>query len=154
WRDRVDFPSPREWVAGFEGASDARVAILRDLAASAPTVTPAPLPAVGWTAALALSEPDPIELVNRSGSRHHAFGLFAPERESLAVFEAGRIVGFGASECAERLHARLPELAPLRIETLDIHAERHPAPASAGAWLLERPSFDLVVRDGGGSARP
>jgi protein-L-isoaspartate(D-aspartate) O-methyltransferase len=149
WRDHVDFPSSREWVAGFEHAGDERVSVLRELARSEPDVSAAALPAVGWTARLALSEPDPIELVNRSGARHHAFGLFAPERRSLAVFEAGRIVAFGAPDCARRLHARLPALAPLRIEQLDIRAEPHPAAAANDAWLLERPHFDLVVRDRG-----
>jgi hypothetical protein len=149
WRHRVDFPSPREWIAGFEGATDERVTVLRELLGSQPEVRPAPLPAVGWPARLALSEPDPIELVNRSGARHHAFGLFAPEQRSLAVFEAGRIVAFGTPECARRLRTRLPELAPLRIEQLDIRAERHPAAAPDDAWLLERPHFDLVVRDRG-----
>jgi protein-L-isoaspartate(D-aspartate) O-methyltransferase len=147
WRARVEFPSPREWIAGFEHATDARVNALRELARSEPAVSAAPLPAIGWTARLALSEPDPIELVSRSGARHHAFGLFAPERHSLAVFEASRIVAFGAPDCAERLRTRLPTLAPLRIEDLDIRAERHPAVPPDDAWLLERPDFDLVVRD-------
>jgi protein-L-isoaspartate(D-aspartate) O-methyltransferase len=153
WRDRVDFPTPGEWIAGFERATDERVAVLRELLTSQPAVGAAPAPAVGWTARLALSEPDPIELMNRRGPRQHAFGLFAPEHRSLAVFEAGRIVAFGAPECAQRLQARLPVLAPLRIEQLDIHAERHPAAAPGGAWLLERPHFDLLVRDRGAPAR-
>jgi hypothetical protein len=152
WRDRVDFPSPPEWIAGFEHATDERVGVLRELVRSEPDVGGSPLPTVGWTARLALSEPDPIEFVNRSGERHHAFGLFAPEHPSLALFEAGRIVAFGSPACAERLRARLPDLAPLRIEQLDIRAERHPAMAADGASLLERPYFDLVVRDHGDRA--
>jgi protein-L-isoaspartate(D-aspartate) O-methyltransferase len=148
WRAHVDFSSPREWIAAFEHPTHERVTVLRELLRSEPAVSAAPLPAPGWTARLALSEPDPIEFVNRTGARHHAFGVFAPELRSLAVFEAGRIVAFGGPQCAERLHERLPRLTPLRIEDLDIRAERHPAAESDGGWLLERPHFDLVVRDG------
>jgi protein-L-isoaspartate(D-aspartate) O-methyltransferase len=147
WRGRVDVRTAREWIACLEYATDARVAVLRALLRSEPTVTTAPLPALGWTTRLALSEPDPIEFVSRTGARHHALGLFDSEQRSLAVFEAGRIVAFGTATCAERLCARLPELEPLRIEDLDIRAEPHPAAPPEHAWLLERPHFDLVVRD-------
>jgi protein-L-isoaspartate(D-aspartate) O-methyltransferase len=147
WRDRVDYPSSQEWIAGFEDATDQRVTVLRDLLGSEPSVSAAPAPATGWTTRLALSEPDPIALVKRSGSPDQAFGLFAPEHGSLAVFDAGRIVAFGEPDCMERLQARLPALAPLRMEELHIRAERHPATAPDDAWLLERPHFDLVVRE-------
>jgi protein-L-isoaspartate(D-aspartate) O-methyltransferase len=147
WRAHVDGPSPADWIAAFEHATPERVGGLRDLLRTKPAVTAAPLPPVGWTARLALSEPDPIELAGRTGPRAHAFGLFAPELASLAVYEAGRVVAFGSPACAERLQARLPELAPLRVEDLDIRAVRHPAPPAPGAWVLPRPSFDLIVRE-------
>ncbi len=153
-RDHVDGSAPDGWIAAFEGATPERVGALRELLRTTPTVTDAPLPAIGWTARLAFSEPDPIEFASRAGPRHHAFGLFAPERRSLAVFEAGRILSFGSSDCADRLHARLPGLAPLRVEDLDIRTVRHPAPPAPDAWLLERPTFDLVVSERRRDERP
>ena len=62
------------------------------------------------------------------------------------MFDAGKIVAFGDPFCAERLRARLSELAPLAVGDLDIRAVPHPAAAEPGAWVLERPDFDLVVR--------
>jgi protein-L-isoaspartate(D-aspartate) O-methyltransferase len=154
WREDLGRSSSPEWVAGFEYDTPERVGVLRELLRTPPTVTESPLPAVGWTTRLALSEPDTIELLNRAGPRRHAFGLFAPERHSLALFEAGRIVAFGEPECAERLRTRLSTLAPLRMEELDIRAVRHPAPLADDAWVLVRPHFDLVVRERARAPQP
>ena len=63
------------------------------------------------------------------------------------MFDAGKIVSFGDPFCAERLRARLPELAPLAAGR-----PRDPGRAAPGRrrsraqWILERPNFDLVVR--------
>jgi hypothetical protein len=101
----------RDWVAGFEGATPERLELLRDLLRTPPTVTPVPRPPPGWTIRLALDEPDAIELTSRTGRRHHAMGVFSATDPSVAVFEAGRIVAFGAPAGAERLRAALSRIS-------------------------------------------
>ena len=147
WRGRVDSPTARDWVAGFEGATPERLELLRTLLRSPPTVTAVPRPPPGWTLRLALDEPDAIELTSRTGRRHHAMGVFSSTDPSVAVFEAGWIVAFGAPAGAERLRAALARMRPLRIEDLDIRVVPHPARATDDAWLLERPHLDVVVRE-------
>jgi len=117
-------------------------------------VTAVPRPPAGWTFRLALDEPDAIELTSRTGRRHHAMGVFSARDPSVAVFEAGRVVAFGAPAGADRLRAALTGMRPLRIEDLDIRAVPHPARATGDAWLLERPHLDLVVREGPHRTRP
>jgi protein-L-isoaspartate(D-aspartate) O-methyltransferase len=153
WRGRIDSPTARDWMAGFEDATPERLELLRTLLRSSPTVSAVPLPPPGWTLRLALDEPDVIELTSRTGRRHHAMGVFCPNDPSVAVFEAGRIVAFGAPAGAERLRAALAGLRPLRIDDLDIRAVPHPARAADDAWLLERPHLDLVVREQPSSTR-
>jgi hypothetical protein len=154
WRGRVDGPTARDWMAGFEHATPERLETLRTLLRTAPTVTPVPLPPVGWTIRLALAEPDAIEFSSRTGARRHAMGLFDADEPSLAVFEAGRIVAFGEPGGAERLRAALAAMRPLSIEKLEIRAVPHPSGPAGDAWVLERPHFDLVVRERGIDARP
>ncbi len=150
WRDRVEGVTAEDhWIAAVEHASPDRIARLHALLSGPVVAEPAPLPAPGWTARMALEEPDSIGLSGRDTWRHHAFGLFAPERNSLAVFDAGRIVAFGDPYCAMRLRERIPRLAPLSTRDLEIRAVPHPAGASRGAWVLERPGLDLVVRERG-----
>ena len=147
WCDRVDGVTPeRNWIAAIERATPARVAQLRSLLAGPVDASPAPLPAPGWTTRLALEEPDSIALSGRDAFGHLAFGLFTSEPAGLAVFDAGKIVAFGDPHCAERLRARLSELAPLAVNDLEIRAVPHPAAAVPGEWILERPDFDLLVR--------
>jgi protein-L-isoaspartate(D-aspartate) O-methyltransferase len=147
WRDRVDGATPeREWVAAVEDAAPEHVAALRALLAGPIRSAPVPLPAPGWTTRLALEEPDTIALSGRETWWHFACGLFAPQGDSLAVFDAGQVLSFGDPLCGDRLRARLPELAPLQLRDLEIEAVAHPAPATPGAWVLERPAVDLVVR--------
>jgi protein-L-isoaspartate(D-aspartate) O-methyltransferase len=146
WADRVEGATDeQEWVAAVEHAPPERVARLRDLISGPVTAAAVPPPAPGWTTRLALEEPEPIALSGRNVWWHLASGLFAPERNSLAVFDAGRIVSFGDPWCAERLRVRLPELAPLALTDLEVRAVPHPAVAVPGARVLERPHFDLVV---------
>jgi protein-L-isoaspartate(D-aspartate) O-methyltransferase len=147
WRGRVVGPTARDWVAGFEGATRERLELLRALLRTPPTVTAVPLPPPGWTTRLALDEPDAIELTSRTGRRHHAMGVFSATDPSVAVFEAGRIVAFGAPAGAERLRAALAGMRPLRLEDLDIRAVPHPASAPVDGWVLERPHLDVVVRE-------
>jgi protein-L-isoaspartate(D-aspartate) O-methyltransferase len=147
WADRVDGATPeREWIAAIANASPDRVAELRALLAGPAASVSVPLPATGWTTRLALEEPDTIALSGRQTWWHFACGLFAPERHSLAVFDAGRVVSFGDPVCADRLRARLPELASLHLRDLNIEARPHPVGPVPGAWVLERPEVDLVVR--------
>ena len=80
----------------------------------------------------------------RSGTWRSACSTSEPA--GLAVFDAGKIVAFGDPYCAERLRARLPELAPLAVADLEIRAVPHPAAAAPGEWILERPDFDLLIR--------
>jgi protein-L-isoaspartate(D-aspartate) O-methyltransferase len=154
WRGRIDSPTAREWVAAFEGATPERLELLRTLLRTPPQVSGVPRPPSGWTIRLALDEPDAIELTSRTGRRHHAMGVFSVTDQSVAVFEAGRIVAFGAPAGAERLRAALTGMRPLRIEDLDIRAVPHPARATGDAWLLERPHLDLVVRERPAWTRP
>jgi len=159
WRGRIaistgrEWPTARDWVAGFEGATPERLELLRDLLRTPPNVTAVPRPPPGWTIRLALDEPDAIELTSRTGRRHHAMGVFSETDPSVAVFEAGRIVAFGAPAGAERLRAALTGMRPLRIEDLDIRAVPHPARATGDAWVLERPHLDIVVRERPARAR-
>ena len=151
WADRVDGASKeREWIAALEDASPDRVARLRELLGGPATSSRVALPAAGWTTRLALEERDAIALSGRRTWWNFACGLFAPGRDSLAVFDAGQIVSFGDPQCAERLRVRLPQLTALKLRDLDIQARPHPVGGvPAGAWLLERPDVDLVVRDAG-----
>jgi len=147
WADRVDdVAAERHWIAAIEHATPFRVTQLRSLINGTVETRPAPRPAPGWITRLALEEPDIIVLSGRDTAGHVAAGLFAPDRHSLALFDAGKIVSFGNPTCAERLGRRLDELAPLRLNDVEIRAVTHPARAEPGAWILERPSFDLVVR--------
>jgi protein-L-isoaspartate(D-aspartate) O-methyltransferase len=147
WADRVDGTTPeREWIAAIESAVPERVAELRALLAEPATATSVALPALGWTTRLALEERDTIALSGRQSWWHLACGLFTPERHSLAVFDAGRIVSFGDPFCADRLHDVLPELLPLHLGDLEIEARPHPVGPVPGAWVLERPEVDVVVR--------
>jgi len=148
WAGRVEGATEeREWIAGLEHATPERVEELRELIAGPVESVSVPLPAPGWTTRLALEEPDAIALSGRRTWWHFAAGLFAPDRRSLAVFDAGRIVAFGEPSCCERLRARLPELEPLALGDLEITAVPHPARAERDAWIRERPHFDLVVRE-------
>jgi hypothetical protein len=148
WAGRVEGATDeREWIAGLEHATPERVAELRGLIAGPVVSESVPLPAPGWTTRLALDEPDAIALSGRRTWWNFATGLFDPDRHSLAVFDAGRIVSFGDPACGERLRARLPELEPLALGDLEITAVPHPASAPRDAWVRERPHFDLVVRD-------
>ncbi len=147
WADRVDdVTAEHNWVAAIEHATPFRVTQLRTLIRGTVETRPAPRPAPGWIIRLALAEPDVIVLSGRDTFGHVVAGLFTPDRHSLALFDAGKIVSFGNPSCAERLVRRLRELAPLRLNDLEIRAVPHPAGAEPGAWILERPSFDLVVR--------
>jgi protein-L-isoaspartate(D-aspartate) O-methyltransferase len=147
WCDRVDgVTAERNWIAAIERATPERIAQLRSLLAGPVDASPAPLPAPGWTTRLALEAADSIALSGRDALGHLAFGLFASEPAGLAVFDAGKIVAFGDPSCAERLRARLPELAPLAVADLEIRAVPHPAVAAPGEWILERPNFDFLVR--------
>jgi len=148
WRGRIDGPTAREWIGGLEGATPERLELLRSLLRTRPAATAVPLPPPGWTIRLALDEPDAVELTSRTSRRYHAMGVFSPTDPSFAVFEAGRIIAFGAPAGAERLRAALASMRPLRVEELDIRAVPHPASALRDAWLLERPHLDLVVREG------
>jgi protein-L-isoaspartate(D-aspartate) O-methyltransferase len=150
WHDRVEGVTAEDhWIAAIEHATPERVARLHALIAGPVTAEPAPLPAPGWTARLALEEPDAIGLSGRDTLGHFAFGLFAPDHVSLAVFDAGKIVAFGDPTCADRLRARLPDLAPLSTRDLEIRAVPHPAGVTPDAWVLPRPGLDLVVRERG-----
>ena len=133
-------------MAALEHATPERVARLRQLISGPVESAAVPLPAPGWTTRLALEEPDAIGLSGRNTWWHYAYGLFAPERRSLAVFDAGKIVSFGDPWCGERLRARLPELAPLALADLEVRAVPHRAPRARDEWMFERPHFDLVVR--------
>jgi protein-L-isoaspartate(D-aspartate) O-methyltransferase len=147
WADRVPGATPeREWLAAVELASPDELAQLRALLRGPATVTAVALPAIGWTARLALDEPDAIALSGRKTWWHFAGGLFSPERDSLAVYDAGQIVAFGDGFCAGRLRARLLELAPLDVRALRIEAVPHPAPTPETGWMLARPDVDLLVR--------
>jgi protein-L-isoaspartate(D-aspartate) O-methyltransferase len=147
WRGRIDGPTARDWMVGLEHATAPRLETLRALLRTAPTVMPVPLPPPGWTARVALTEPDAIEFLSRMGPRRHAMGIFDPERPSLAVFEAGRIVAFGDPAGAHRLRSALAAMQPLYVEELEIFAVRHPAGAVPDAWVLARPHFDVVVKE-------
>ncbi|MGO9876736.1 MAG: methyltransferase domain-containing protein [Acidimicrobiia bacterium] len=147
WADRVDdVTAERNWIAAIEHATPFRVTQLRSLISGTVETRPAPRPAPGWITRLALEEPDVIVLSGRDTLGHVAAGLFTPDRHSLALFDAGKIVAFGNPSCAERLVRRLGELAPLRLHDVEIRAVAHPARAEPGAQILERPDFDLVVR--------
>jgi len=146
WADRVDdVTAERDWVAAIEHPSPQRVAQLRALIGGTVEAIPAPIPAPGWTTRRALEGPDVIVCTGRHTDGHVVFGLFAPDRGSLALYDAGKIVSFGDPSCAEQLRVGLA-LAPLAVRDLDIRAVVHPAAPVPGAWILERPHFDLVVR--------
>ena len=148
WRDRVDGVTAEDhWLAAIEDATPERIARLRSLLGGPLRAEPAPRPARGWTVRLALDEPDSIGLSGRDRWGHFAFGLFSPEHDSLALFDAGQIVAFGDPHCADRLRARLPELAPLDTGDLEIRAVPHPAAVVPDAWVLPRPGLDLVIRE-------
>jgi protein-L-isoaspartate(D-aspartate) O-methyltransferase len=147
WADRVAGATPeREWLAAVEHTAPGELAKLRALLRGPAAATAMAPPAVGWTARLALDEPDAIALSGRKTWWHFAGGLFSPERDSLAVYDAGQVVAFGDGFCADRLRARLPELAPLDVRSLRIEAVPHPARAAETGWVLARPDVDLVVR--------
>jgi protein-L-isoaspartate(D-aspartate) O-methyltransferase len=155
WRDRVEGATPeREWIAAVEHAEPEHVSALRALLAGPVTATRVPLPAPGWTTRLALEETDVIALSGRKTWWHFACGLFAPEGDSLAVLDGGQLLAFGDPACGNRLRARLPALAPLRIADLEIVAAPHPAPAAPGVWVLERPEVDLVITAAGAAGEP
>jgi hypothetical protein len=81
-------------------------------------------------------------------------GSGVPTSSSSAPNIMAALLGVGSTDCADRLNARLPGLEPLRVEDLDIRAVQHPAPPAPDAWLLERPTFDLVVRERRRDERP
>jgi protein-L-isoaspartate(D-aspartate) O-methyltransferase len=148
WSDRAPGATPeREWTAALEDARPERVAQLRALLAGPAESIPVPLPSAGWTTRFALDEREVIAFSGRETWWHFACGLFAPERDSLALFDAGMVVSFGDRSCADRLVDRLPTLAPLQVHDLDIKAVPHPAGDFPDAWVLERAGFDLVVRE-------
>jgi hypothetical protein len=47
----------------------------------------------------------------------------------------------------------LPTFTSLRLEDLSIRALPHPTTPPDDGWLLERPRFDLVVRERGAPPR-
>ena len=146
WSDRLDGVTPEpHWIAAIEHATVARVAQLRALMRGTVEARPAPIPAPGWTTRLALDEPEVIVCSGRATGGHVAFGLFAADRPSLALYDAGNIISFGDPSCAQRLRVSL-DLPPLRLGDLDIRAVRHPAGTVPGAWTRLRVA-PLQVRD-------
>lgn len=105
----------------------------------------------GWFPRFALDVPGAFLFV-RDIDKRPSVGLCDPRDRSLALLDDDRIVAFGGEAARAALQAYLPRARPLNVNDLLIWAlPLHQPAEDAGAWVLDRPGFRLLVRE---RARP
>lgn len=143
------------WTVTMDEVDPATIDVLTDLLAGAPVTEPAqPLPS-DWSTALAITEPDAVQLFSRADDRPiiRAGILDIPTR-SLAVIDlnghpgALRMVhSIGGAHARLRLLEAIERLAPLDFSRLTVGA-RPTAGAGAttgGIATLTRPEFTFLI---------
>jgi len=150
WADRIRDATPEpQWAASLEDATPQRVRMLRELLTGSVRAVPAPPVPPGAMTRLAFEEADAIAFGGRTHGWNVAHGVFSPGRDSLAVLDAGKVLAFGHYRCRERLLARLPHLRSLDLADLELELLLAGRGGSSGSWILERPTFDVIVHDRG-----
>ncbi len=145
-----------EWTAMLDEPDQHTIALLARLLHQAPQSSPAPVLDPGWFTAIALSEPDAINLVTfRDGRPLSHTGILDRETETLAVVESAGLAGapptalhvYGGGHAQARLAdlvQRSPALELTRLVVDAIPTGRVESQEGRIA-VLTRPNFTLLV---------